>query len=386
MKTLHVVALLCSAALLCDTAPTALLPVTCSEDGMAAAAHFAMHRINENHHHGYKFRLGEIKGNKIDKVDDGCNIELELDLNETKCATVNPKHFEDCETRSESSRAVVANCTIMMSVNATGTAVNKYKCDTRQEKTNQEMVRDCPDCPILISLRDPQGLTSIREAVASFNKNTSNEHLYILHEVGRISSSYMFMAGMGYFAEFLVVETGCPRESRIAIRACRPLCADKARFAFCRSSYTSNNGLSSVDCEFYPPVDTAPEKPDDILMCRRSFGLGPPNPGLTVEATPSTDGGPPHKDRGPPHKGHGPPHKGHGPPHKGHGPPPGLAPPAPPIGADRSPHGPPGHREGAHPFLTLHPCHSIMASSDTAIHPICPFPFHGGPGQRPSES
>lgn len=38
------------------------------------------------------------------QVADGCNIELQLHLQETTCHAVNPKNFEDCEIRGEADR------------------------------------------------------------------------------------------------------------------------------------------------------------------------------------------------------------------------------------------------------------------------------------------
>lgn len=54
--------------------------------------------------------------------------------------------------------------------------------------TNSEMVRICPDCPVLLPLNNSEGLKSVHEATTEFNKNTSNQHYYVLKEVGRISS------------------------------------------------------------------------------------------------------------------------------------------------------------------------------------------------------
>ncbi|XP_078114219.1 antihemorrhagic factor cHLP-B-like [Sander vitreus] len=102
MKGFHIVVLLSSAMLLVSAAP-ALELVTCSKDSGAVAARLTMHRINENHGHGYKFRLQEIQGNKVETVDGGCNRELQLKLLETVCHVINPKHFEDCEIRGEGS-------------------------------------------------------------------------------------------------------------------------------------------------------------------------------------------------------------------------------------------------------------------------------------------
>lgn len=68
MKVFPVLVMLSSAVQLCSTAP-ALEPLTCSEDiGAMVAARLAMHHINEHHDHGYKFRLNEIQGNKVEKV------------------------------------------------------------------------------------------------------------------------------------------------------------------------------------------------------------------------------------------------------------------------------------------------------------------------------
>lgn len=38
------------------------------------------------------------------QVDGGCNVKLQLDLRETKCHTINPKPFEDCEIRGMGER------------------------------------------------------------------------------------------------------------------------------------------------------------------------------------------------------------------------------------------------------------------------------------------
>ncbi|CAB1456171.1 unnamed protein product [Pleuronectes platessa] len=263
MKALNVLVLLASVVLLCRASPV-LEPVMCNEDHSAAAARMAVHDINEHHKHGYKFRLSEIKENKMDKVEEGCTIELHLDLLETKCHSISPKHFEDCETRQESSGAVMANCTVMMAVKDGNANVTRYDCDTRQVRTNREMSRMCPDCPTLIPLNSHEALTAIEKAVHEENINSTNEHFYVLQEVGRVMSGWMSSQGMYYSSEFVIVETHCPMGSRIAIQACDPLCPDRARHAFCRSFYTKGSGLRSVDCEYYPALNTT------------ALGPGPP--------------------------------------------------------------------------------------------------------------
>ncbi|XP_025755184.1 alpha-2-HS-glycoprotein isoform X2 [Oreochromis niloticus] len=294
MRTLRVLTLLSAAVLLCSAAP-GLAPLTCSEGNGPAAADKAVHHINEYHDHGYKFRLHEVQGNSVEQVDGGCNVKLQLDLRETKCHTTNPKPFEDCELRRETQRAVKANCTVLMTIKDGDATITKYECDTRQVNTNSEMVRICPDCPVLLPLNDSEGLKSVHEATTEFNKNTSNQHYYVLKEVGRISSGYIMTSGMNYYAEFALVETRCPMGSRIVIEACTPLCPDRARHAFCKSSYSSENGLLSNDCDFYPAENTTALGPDEKEPDCRHHGRRPPH----------SHGGPP------PHAydhGHGPLH------------------------------------------------------------------------------
>ncbi|TDH08213.1 hypothetical protein EPR50_G00095360 [Perca flavescens] len=262
MKGFHIVVLLSSAVLLVSAAP-ALQLVTCTAESGAAAARLAMHRINENHRHGYKFKLQEIQGNKVEKKNDGCNLELQLNLQETVCHVVNPKHFEECQIRGEGERAVTANCTVKMSVKNTDANVTKYECDTRQVKTNL-------DVPVLVPLNSTEGLKSVNEAVSKFNLNATNKHHYILKEVGRIRLG----SGKDYYAEFALVETHCPMGSRINPEACKPLCPDRAHHAFCKSTYLNATGLQSVECEFYPPSNTT------------ALGPGEQEPAMAIHPVP----------------------------------------------------------------------------------------------------
>ncbi|KAI4790728.1 hypothetical protein KUCAC02_034443 [Chaenocephalus aceratus] len=122
----------------------------------------AAHHIDENHDHGYKFKLSEIKGSKVEKVDGGCEIQLQLELMETTCHNIDPTQLEDCEVRD---------------VTDWNNAV--FLC-------RSEMPGVCPDCPHLVSLHDPDGIKSVKEAVQRVNKNTTNQNYFILKDVGRI--------------------------------------------------------------------------------------------------------------------------------------------------------------------------------------------------------
>lgn len=67
MRLLLSVGLLSLVLQLCSSAPV-LQNVKCSEDNNATAAHLAIHHINENHDHGYKFKISEVSGFKLEKV------------------------------------------------------------------------------------------------------------------------------------------------------------------------------------------------------------------------------------------------------------------------------------------------------------------------------
>ncbi|KAM9357984.1 alpha-2-HS-glycoprotein 1 [Symphorus nematophorus] len=327
MKTLPILVLLSSVAQLCSAAAP-LEPLTCSEDGGAAAARLAMHHINEHHDHGYKFRQREVTGSTLEKVDDGCNIELQLDLSETKCHTINPKHFEDCKIRDEPPGVVVANCTVTMTVKNSDAKVTKYDCSMGLDT---EAWSRCADCPVMISVNNAEALRAARVGVAKFNENSTNQHIYVLQEMGR----YIPMTGMFYATEFVLVETRCPWGTKIAPEACKPLCPDRAHHAFCEGSYTNKRGLSSFKCELYPPTNTTALGPgEQEPICRPPHHVMPP---------PSPPAGPPGHANGqdpPPHAG---------------GPPP---------------------RAGGHlPLHPFPPCNGVLTNVDPAIHPICPWPL-----------
>ncbi|XP_056895442.1 LOW QUALITY PROTEIN: alpha-2-HS-glycoprotein 1 [Takifugu flavidus] len=376
MRLLLSVALLSSVLQLCSAAPVRE-NLNCAEVNNATAGHLAIHHINDNHDHGYKFKIDEVTEVDLKMVDHGCDIELQLLLKETACHTISPRDFEECPERSLGERAVVANCSVLITVKDNDAKVSKYDCETRQELTNLEMVRICPDCPMLVPLNDPEGLKSIREAVTEFNKNTSNEHVFVLQEVGRIKAAYIMSAGMNYYAEFTLVETVCPRESRIMHEACKPMCPDRAEHAFCRSSYSKMNGLYSVECEFYPAKNT------DVLGPGEQEPICSPFPPNCVPVPP------PHPPRG--HgRNHGPP----APPAHGHGPPAppahGHGPPAPPAHGHGPPQRPPPTQEKhlPRPPFPHFPCFPPMTRADPAIHPICPWPQRRvlpmpGPGCMP---
>ncbi|KAM7410665.1 hypothetical protein PAMA_001888 [Pampus argenteus] len=401
---MKVLVLLSSVVLLCSAAP-ALEEVECKPDILSR---LAVQHINSHHDHGYKFRLNRTISAAAAGDIRQCTATVKVELLETKCHVVDPKHFKDCEIREDFDREVMATCNVEMTLSDNEAKIWKHECSTRQVKTDVEMSTICPDCSKLIPLHSPTSVKIVDETVKDVNKNISNQHYYILHEVGRMKSGYMMMTGMFYYGEIVLVETHCPMGSRIVPEACIPLCPERAHHALCQTTYSDTAGLMSVDCEYYPPLNTTALSPGETEpVCRHSQ-----RPHLCPPPHAGPHGPPPHAGPHgpPPHagghgRGHGlPPHAGghgpppHGPPPhagghgRGHGPPPHGPPPfagghgPPPHGPPpfAGGHGPPPHAGGHAQSIgpppgqeKLHlcpPCNLNPTSFDPALHPICPWP------------
>ncbi|CAL8348015.1 unnamed protein product [Gadus morhua 'NCC'] len=253
------VLLLSAAVALCGAAP-ALEPVTCSVDGLeTTAVRFAIQHINQQQDHGYKFKLSEVIVVSPTQKVQGCSIVMRVNLQETKCHSSDPKHFEDCEVRHAGGTVVMAGCVVVLSVQGDVASVVSHKCGTTKD---EEELRMCPDCPRLQDLTNVEGLQRIGGVIRKYNVLNATEHYFVLSDVGRMSASYIMGVGMNYVAEFAMVETHCPVGSRIAPEACTPLCPDRARHIFCKNS--ENPRGSRLYCETYPAVNKVDLQPGMI--------------------------------------------------------------------------------------------------------------------------
>ncbi|CAN9515938.1 unnamed protein product [Ophioblennius macclurei] len=257
MNAFLLLTVLVAAPLLCGTVDL----IDCSGNQISNAVKMAVQHINQQHDHGYKFRLKEIKSSVLETVDGvSCTIELQLTLGETDCPFISPKSTEDCEYRDIGSWAVTANCSVLINVNGADAQVTKYGCSMAKEPaSSMEMVMICPDCPKLVQLDEEGAIRAVVAGVAHFNKNATNQHLYALQDVGRNSLGFTMMLGMMYYSQFVLVETRCPFGSKMAPEACVPLCPDRASHAFCSMAYTTRkNEVVRLNCEFFPPKNFTP--------------------------------------------------------------------------------------------------------------------------------
>ncbi|XP_061681022.1 alpha-2-HS-glycoprotein-like [Syngnathoides biaculeatus] len=236
--------------------------VTCDGGGEAAAASLAVRHINEHHEHGFKFKLDEMQSSKIEHVPGGCHFDVNVKLMQTDCHVTNPKPADQCDFMMQSERGAVATCNSKLDVKGGVATVTSHQCATRPELSNSEMVATCPDCPALLPLDDETGVKAVEEAVKKFNRESNHQNYFALMEISLLTSGYIPSVGTNTWLKFALVETVCPKNSRILQQACTPRCPDRAHHAFCESSYTHSTGeLGAVTCEVYLPKNTEPLEP-----------------------------------------------------------------------------------------------------------------------------
>ncbi|XP_051930012.1 alpha-2-HS-glycoprotein-like [Hippocampus zosterae] len=253
------VAQLLAVLLCCLLGAPSSAAVTCDSDDATAAANFAVHHINGVHKHGFKFKLHEVQSSAYELGEGACNIDINMKLIQSNCHITNPKHEDQCEVMMASERRAVATCNAKLSVMGVEARVVSHNCITKPELTNAEMARTCPDCPVLLPLNDMTSVQVVREAVKKFNRESNHQNYFALMEISRLTSGYIPSSGMVTWPKFVLVETTCPKHSRIVPEACSPRCPDRAHHAFCETSYSQGTAeVGQLQCELYLPKNTEP--------------------------------------------------------------------------------------------------------------------------------
>ncbi|XP_061635752.1 alpha-2-HS-glycoprotein-like [Phyllopteryx taeniolatus] len=259
--------------------------VTCDEDGAAAAASLAVRHINEHHKHGFKFKLEVVQSSNIEHVPGGCHIDINVKLMQTGCHVTNPKPVDQCEVMMLSERGAVATCDSKLNVMGGVATVASHQCTTSPEMTNSEMMMTCPDCPALLPLNDETGVKAVQEAVKKFNRESNHQNYFALLEISLLTRGYIPSIGMQTWPKFALVETSCPKNSKIISEACVPRCPDRAQHAFCSTSYSGSNGqVGDLVCELYAPKNTEPLPPGaQEPACGQSFHQSPEASACTAQ-------------------------------------------------------------------------------------------------------
>ncbi|NXQ32227.1 FETUA protein, partial [Alaudala cheleensis] len=253
-------------------------PLGCDDPESEAAAEVAVNYINGHSHHGYKFALNRIEDIRV--VPQGPNNELiflELDLLETKCHILSPTPLANCTVRSFAEHAVEGDCDVKLQKVDGTLSVLASKCHSHAD-SSEDIVKVCPDCPLLTSLNNTEVLETVSAALNDYNSKTTESYLRLL-EIGRAKIQYH--PGHAVVTEFAVGATNCSaQEAKANVGACQLLPEDQSNFGFCTAVMVKRPSQDlQVDCELYGHQVPAPDIP--LLPRDTSAGLAPSAAGFT---------------------------------------------------------------------------------------------------------
>uniref|UniRef100_A0A8C0FN47 Cystatin fetuin-A-type domain-containing protein n=1 Tax=Bubo bubo TaxID=30461 RepID=A0A8C0FN47_BUBBB len=192
-------------------------PLGCDDPESEAAAEVAVSYINGHSHHGYKFALNRIENIRV--LPQGLNndiIFLELDLLETRCHILSPTPLANCTVRSftEHVKAKLSSFRFLRKCYITGTVYNHPIT-----YSSEDILRLCPDCPLLESLNNTDVLATVTAALNDHNSKTTDAYLRLL-EIGRpsIYTDYFFSGNCAVLA----------KEAKDNVEACQLLPDDQS--------------------------------------------------------------------------------------------------------------------------------------------------------------
>uniref|UniRef100_A0A8C8ATJ2 Alpha 2-HS glycoprotein n=1 Tax=Otus sunia TaxID=257818 RepID=A0A8C8ATJ2_9STRI len=194
-------------------------PLGCDDPESEAAAEVAVSYINGHSHHGYKFALNRIENIRV--LPQGLNndiIFLELDLLETRCHILSPTPLANCTVRSFTEHAVEGDCDVKLQKLDGKLSVVGSKCHSHAD-SSEDILRLCPDCPLLESLNNTDVLATVTAALNDHNSKTTDAYLRLL-EIGRPSvyTEYLFSGNCAVLA----------KEAKDNVEACQLLPDDQS--------------------------------------------------------------------------------------------------------------------------------------------------------------
>ncbi|KAF1470569.1 Alpha-2-HS-glycoprotein, partial [Eudyptula minor novaehollandiae] len=225
-------------------------PLGCDDPESEAAAEVAVSYINGHSHHGYKFALNRIENIRV--LPQGLNddiIFLELDLLETTCHVLSPMPLANCTVRSFTQHAVEGDCDVKLQKLDGKLSVLASKCHSHAD-SSEDVLRLCPDCPLLASLNNTEVLTTVTAALNDHNSKTADAYLRLL-EIGRAKIQYYPVHIVS--VEFAVAATNCTaEEAKDNVEACQLLPDDQSNFGFCTAKMLTRPSKDlRVDCQLY---------------------------------------------------------------------------------------------------------------------------------------
>ncbi|KFQ37070.1 Alpha-2-HS-glycoprotein [Mesitornis unicolor] len=225
-------------------------PLGCDDPESEAAADVAVNYINSHSHHGYKFALNRIENIRV--LPQGPNndiVFLELDLLETNCHILSPTPLANCTVRSFTEHAVEGDCDVKLQKLDGKFSVLASKCHSHAD-SSEDILRLCPDCPLLASLNNTEVSTAVTAALNDHNSKTAVSQCKVSETIFLF---YQYHPAHIVIVEFAVAATNCSAaEAKDNVEACQLLPADQSNFGFCKATMvTLPREDLKVDCQLY---------------------------------------------------------------------------------------------------------------------------------------
>nr|WAP48913.1 FETUA-1 [Crotalus scutulatus] len=207
--------------------------VDCNGEDAEKWADMAVHYINEHNLHGYKYTTNVINEiHVLPRRPHGEIIFLELKVLETQCHVLDPTPVENCTVRPLHYHAVGGDCDVKILHDEGVDKVIGAKCHSDPDSV-EDVRRNCPNCPILLSLSDPHVVDSVEYVLNKHNEKLSG-HVYEVLEISRGQHKYEPEA---FYVEFAIVEVNCTaEEAHDDHHHCHPNTAGENHIGFCRAT------------------------------------------------------------------------------------------------------------------------------------------------------
>ncbi|XP_024898125.1 alpha-2-HS-glycoprotein isoform X2 [Pteropus alecto] len=179
--------------------------LNCDDPETEQAALLAVDYINSHLLRGYKHTLNQIDKVKVwPRRPMGEVFEIEIDTLETTCHALDPTPVANCSVRQLQEHAVEGDCDFRVLKQDGQFSVLFAKCDSSPDSA-EDVLKVCPDCPLLAPLNDTRVVHAVEAALAAFNARNNGSY-YQLVEVSR---AQLVPFPVSTYVEFVVAATDC---------------------------------------------------------------------------------------------------------------------------------------------------------------------------------
>lgn len=214
--------------------------LNCDDPETEQAALLAVDYINSHLLRGYKHTLNQIDKVKVwPRRPMGEVFEIEIDTLETTCHALDPTPVANCSVRQLQEHAVEGDCDFRVLKQDGQFSVLFAKCDSSPDSA-EDVLKVCPDCPLLAPLNDTRVVHAVEAALAAFNARNNGSY-YQLVEVSR---AQLVPFPVSTYVEFVVAATDCVSKEVTDPAKCN-LLAEK-QYGFCKARLTGKFGGEDV--------------------------------------------------------------------------------------------------------------------------------------------